>query len=494
MWEWGLIMRGWRIVAALLLPLTIALVSAMTPAAAQSNPVLPAEVRANLDQAVGRCSNAGGRLISDPDIFASQVELNGDGRPDWILRWYQMNCTSAARVTWCDPATGCLFKVLVSQGDRLREAWTGNVYGHTVIDVGRGRKGVLLSLPRGAQLLAWNGTAMVAQGPVRSPTDAESSSFTAEAERGVDDAPAFTARGFQGKWISGSSADTGPIAALTGHPQLPIVMLRCIDNTPVFSVRLGKTLPDRAMAPPPEGKPLYLYLGAQSGAGPEEARKVVALAQSAASPIEFNTILAPEMLALLAGPDAALNLAVSNDAGSSWLPSADLPLAGSTAAIRAVTAACASGAATPKAASAPASATVAPPAAKPGSFAIDISLSSRAAARLANREGIRAVVYIAGSALPAHMDEADMEDEIDLGSEDVVAPGQAGRIVVTGKNFKPERLGWIERGSGYILVNIVTARRSSPNNLIDCDPLISGSIEEISGRTFAVQCKLITEN
>lgn len=137
-----------------------------------------------------------------------------------------------------------------------------------------------------------------------------------------------------------------------------------------------------------------------------------------------------------------------------------------------------------------ASATQARAAPSEAGFTVNVSLSPQAAARLQGREGIILRTYITGEALPSRAHEADDVGDIDLGSDEVTAAGRAGPIRLTIKNFKSERRGWI-KGTPYITVNIFTARRSSPNNLITCEPLIHGEMAEIVGRSHEVQCTLI---
>lgn len=131
-------------------------------------------------------------------------------------------------------------------------------------------------------------------------------------------------------------------------------------------------------------------------------------------------------------------------------------------------------------------------AASPAAFTIDVSLSPQATARLANGEGIVVNTMIAGPATAARQGDADEMGEIDLGTEQVTADGRPGPIQITGASFQPDRLSWIE-GSPMVTVNIYTARRTDPDNLITCDPFISGPLAEIAGRVHRVQCRLISE-
>lgn len=128
----------------------------------------------------------------------------------------------------------------------------------------------------------------------------------------------------------------------------------------------------------------------------------------------------------------------------------------------------------------------------PAAFTVNVSLSPQAAARLANGEGIVVNAMIAGPATAARQGDADEMGEIDLGTEQVTTDGRPGPIQITGANFQPDRLSWIEV-SPMVTVNIYTARRTDPDNLITCDPFISGPLAEISGRVHPVRCRLISE-
>ena len=131
-------------------------------------------------------------------------------------------------------------------------------------------------------------------------------------------------------------------------------------------------------------------------------------------------------------------------------------------------------------------------AASPAAFIVAVSLSPLATTRLANGEGIVVNAMIAGPATAARQGDADEMGEIDLGSEQVTADGRPGPIQITGAEYQPDRLSWIE-GPPMVTVNIYTARRTDPDNLITCDPFITGPLEQIGGRTHRVECRLISE-
>lgn len=141
----------------------------------------------------------------------------------------------------------------------------------------------------------------------------------------------------------------------------------------------------------------------------------------------------------------------------------------------------------------PGAAAQAVPRSQAAGFTIDISLTPRAAARLADREGIVVSAIITGRAIPERMDDADEMGEIDLGSDEITVPGRAGPVVITGKNFKPARLALVEGRRANVRVGVFSARRSSPDNLLDCQPFIYGGLDKLSPGTHAVRCSLIGE-
>ena len=133
----------------------------------------------------------------------------------------------------------------------------------------------------------------------------------------------------------------------------------------------------------------------------------------------------------------------------------------------------------------------APPAASAG-FTIDLTLSERAAAELARRnEGVVAAIWYRGEALPAHRRRADEEGMIFLGEERIAAAGRAGPILVTGRAYRRARSAWI-RGPAQVTVNLFSARRSDPNNLLECG-LIDAPLPQVAGRRHALRCALIGE-
>lgn len=131
--------------------------------------------------------------------------------------------------------------------------------------------------------------------------------------------------------------------------------------------------------------------------------------------------------------------------------------------------------------------------AAPYAFALHVTLSPRAAAKLAaEREGVHASAIFAGQPLPSKEKYADDNTgDIELGGEDVEIAG-AGLIRITGKGIDPARLAWVKPGTFRINVNVVSSMHRHKLNMINCT-LIDGMAQNIVGRTHNVACKLIGE-
>lgn len=122
---------------------------------------------------------------------------------------------------------------------------------------------------------------------------------------------------------------------------------------------------------------------------------------------------------------------------------------------------------------------------------VDISLSPRAAAELRRlNEGIVVATYYSGEPTAAHEDDAD-ESGLGLGDVEQVVPGRAGTVTVPDSVLMRDRLSWIT-GAPRVLVNIYSARRSGPDNLLNCET-IEGTVAELGGTMQSVQCRLIGE-
>ena len=135
----------------------------------------------------------------------------------------------------------------------------------------------------------------------------------------------------------------------------------------------------------------------------------------------------------------------------------------------------------------------APVAARPAAgFSIQIGYSPRAAAEMARRrESLGVAVFYGGEPNRLGRPHAAEDGTLTLGGEDLVVAGRPTRVTVTGRAYRPDRHGWL-RGEARVTVNFYSARRSGPDNFLDCG-IIEGPLSAIGGRTHRVLCRLIGE-
>ena len=125
-------------------------------------------------------------------------------------------------------------------------------------------------------------------------------------------------------------------------------------------------------------------------------------------------------------------------------------------------------------------------------FTVTIALSAKAAALLkAKREAIEISAEYGGEPIASKGAFADPNGLIAAGTESVTIPGANGSAVFTGKKVQIKRLRWIKGG---LSVNVTpyTARRSGPDNLLDCGNY-EGPLSAIQAKPFAFTCKVIGE-
>ncbi|MER8975982.1 MULTISPECIES: hypothetical protein [unclassified Mesorhizobium] len=128
------------------------------------------------------------------------------------------------------------------------------------------------------------------------------------------------------------------------------------------------------------------------------------------------------------------------------------------------------------------------------SFDVNVTLSKKAAAKLAaEKEGI--VVFASYYGDPKRSAEKLNEiGQIDLTPQDeeVEIPGTAGHAHVSGAKVDAKRLDWLA-GPAKVNVNVASARKSSPDNLLNCD-FIDGPLSDVQRKPVTLHCGLIEEN
>ena len=131
-------------------------------------------------------------------------------------------------------------------------------------------------------------------------------------------------------------------------------------------------------------------------------------------------------------------------------------------------------------------------ASEPYSFQVRISLSEKALATLKRLdEGIVISASYSGEPRPSAKPHADQIGHIPLGVQNVEIPGRPATIIVSGSHVKRGRIAWI-RGPMLLNVNAYSARRSGPDNLLNCD-FFDGRLRDAIHRTVPIHCSLIEE-
>ena len=120
---------------------------------------------------------------------------------------------------------------------------------------------------------------------------------------------------------------------------------------------------------------------------------------------------------------------------------------------------------------------------------VDVTLSPKAQAELRRRnEAITVLAVYYGDPVPSKMYLNTPEGGIGIGTEWVTIPGRSGRAVVTGRKVERDHVGWVK--SIDVLINVVSARRSDKNNLLDC-AFFEGPLAQAQRKPIPISCRLI---
>jgi hypothetical protein len=129
---------------------------------------------------------------------------------------------------------------------------------------------------------------------------------------------------------------------------------------------------------------------------------------------------------------------------------------------------------------------------EPFAFQVRISLSEKAAATLQHLdEGIVISASYSGQPRSSAKQHADQVGQIALGTQNVEIPGKPATVIVNGSGVKRGRLAWI-RGPVLLNVNVYSARRSGPNNILACD-FFDGIFHSTFHHPVQIHCSLIEE-
>ena len=132
----------------------------------------------------------------------------------------------------------------------------------------------------------------------------------------------------------------------------------------------------------------------------------------------------------------------------------------------------------------------------PYGFDVDIVLTPKAAAALATRqEGLFLFASYAGAPRKSAEKYVDAIGQIDLVGHDaqMTIPGRSGTIHFKGPAITASRLALID-GPVMVNLNVASARKSSPDNLLACD-FIDGKLADVRKTApITLHCGLIDEH
>lgn len=334
-----------RHTAMAILPFTLPL-SVLAQSSTAAAP-WPKEVQAVFDGYKSQCQQAGGKFVPDRASFARQIEVTGDGKPDWVVEHSAFACkVSQAQMDagnvpdtgsgFCGTA-GCQITILGSGRKGLAPIFEGILRDLTPVDLGGGRKGIETSVHgtacggSGAEVcietLVWNGKKWALVKRYRW-TDAD---YEADQRRQAALPPAEAFRDHEAKWAFSGRASNA-VAEVRDHPELGRLSLTC---RPGGGIDLTVTPTQTTKPFPPAGQPMMLWFeGSMDGTVADQPLAKVP------GKTDWSGPLAPELEALLGGRDDGLTLLVSIDGGAEWQELAYFSLAGSTKALRSLQTQC----------------------------------------------------------------------------------------------------------------------------------------------------------
>ena len=245
----------------------VAPVAALFPAAAQAQQAqAPPEVRAYFDRARQECVAAGDNLrVENESSYAERAEFNGDGHPDYIIHLNKLYCPSLGASQYCGSA-GCMISILVSDGNRLREAESINLQAFTVTRPVSGRQSIAFAAhgtycghKSGADTcfgtMNWTAkgfkTSYAASEPAALKA-ADAAGGGGQAATRPDQNPKF-----DWKLVGPAAGQKGtPIAMSDGTPDRVKAVVACAENMPVMVLSFPA-----ATNAPPAGQHVMIEIG-----------------------------------------------------------------------------------------------------------------------------------------------------------------------------------------------------------------------------------------
>lgn len=127
----------------------------------------------------------------------------------------------------------------------------------------------------------------------------------------------------------------------------------------------------------------------------------------------------------------------------------------------------------------------------PHAFDVNLTLTARAAERLASTDE-RVIVSSAYYGLPVSDDAPGIEREgmeIPLGTSEIEVAPQTAVVNVTGEGFDKTYVTSV-KGEPEVLVNVYSARKTHENNLLSCG-IYQGPVSMAQKKPVDIQCDLI---
>ena len=133
----------------------------------------------------------------------------------------------------------------------------------------------------------------------------------------------------------------------------------------------------------------------------------------------------------------------------------------------------------------------------PLGFGVDVTLSPKAAAKLADLgEKIIVAAFWSGEPLPGFAKQARKfvgdDGSLSFGSEQVTVAGANGHADFSGKTVKLDHVAWVKDRTPEVLINVYSARLKTGDNLLNCG-IFQDQLPVAQARTIQIACKLIGE-
>ncbi len=145
---------------------------------------------------------------------------------------------------------------------------------------------------------------------------------------------------------------------------------------------------------------------------------------------------------------------------------------------------------------------IAQSAAGPYGFSVQVTLSPKARQKLAAlSEGVNVKSFYYGTMerKPTRADikraraEGREPDQIEMTGDIVTLPADGGTAALAGSGVGGADLAAIGKNPLRVTLNVFSARKAAPDNLLDCD-LFDDTVAAARSRPVVVTCRLIGEN